>query len=159
WRDLRLQLLRTLAAWLPDKEVGPFLMAVDADADEAPQVRFRAAVLMCERGDPMSLAHLVLRHFEDAKKTKTLLSVESIRKSLQDRQLFDSDKEFDGLKAVGSDEVAGIQKGIQLAQHFYAVRQGEAVRGISVAKVRVHQEKIDSILFRLTTASEGWSFE
>ena len=90
WADLRLQLLRVLAAWLPDTDVVPFLIAVDSDVEEAPQVRFRAAVLLCERGDDaLSIAYLVKRHFPAADKTKPLLSIGELRNCLLDRQLFE----------------------------------------------------------------------
>ena len=158
-RDLRMQLLIALAAWLPDKEAVPFLIGVDSDADEAPQVRFRAAVLLCERGDVQSVSHIVKQHFAEAKKTKPLITVETLQESLQDRQLFLSDREFDGLKAVGPDELAEIHRGIQLAQHFYELQRRGAIRNLSLAKVRLDQGKIESIQFHLTVPSEGWSFE
>lgn len=159
WADLRMQLLRVLAAWLPEKEAAPFLMSVDSDADEAPEVRFRAAVLLCERGDTQSVSHIVKLHSAEAKKTKPLMTVETIQKSLKDRQLFASDEEFNSLKAIGADELAGIQTGMQLAQHFYDRRRQGAIRALSVAKVHVNQGRIDSIRFEMTVPSEGWSFE
>jgi HEAT repeat protein len=158
-RDLRMQLLRALAAWLPDKEAVPFLIGVDSDAKEAPQVRFRAAVLLCERGDPQSVSYIVKQHFAEAKKVKPLITVEAMQKSLQDRQLFASDREFDRLKAVGPDELAGIHRGIQLAQHFYGLQRRGAIRDLSVAKVRTHEGKIESVHFRMSVPSEGWSLE
>jgi HEAT repeat protein len=158
-RDLRLQLLIALAGWLPDKEAVAFLVGVDGDADEAPLVRFRAAVLLCERGDAPSVSHIVKRYLPEAKKVEGLITVEALRKSLQDRQLFLSDREFEGLKPVGPEELARLHTGIQLAQHFYVLQGRGAVQDLSLAKVRVHEGKIERIHFRVTVPLEGWSFE
>lgn len=160
WRDLRMQLLRTLVAWLPEKDVLPFLIVVDSDVDEAPQVRFRAAVLLCERGDDaLSIAYLDKRHFMKAGETGPLLTVDQLRNSLKDRRLFESDEEFDTLKSVAAEQLTRIQNGIQLAQYFYNYQQRGKVRGLSVVKVVVKQKKIDSIRCSLAAQSQGWKFE
>lgn len=157
--DLRMQLLRTLAAWLPDKEIVPFLVAVDSDADEAPQVRFRAAALLCERGDAESIAHIVKAHWPQAEKTKPLMSIEALQKSLQDRRLFATDEEFASLKPVTADQLASIQKGLQLARYLYEYQRRGKPGDVSPTKVRLDQGRIDSIHFSLTAPSELWSFE
>ncbi len=158
--DLRMQLLRTLVAWLPEKDVLPFLIAVDSDVGEAPLVKFRAAVLLCERADDaMSIAYLVKRHFMKAGENEPLLSVDQLRNSLKNRQLFESDEAFESVKAVGTEQLKQIQMGIQLAQYLYGYQQRGEARGLSVAKVVVKQEKITSIEYSLSAPSEGWKFE
>ncbi|MEX2142619.1 MAG: HEAT repeat domain-containing protein [Pirellulales bacterium] len=157
--DLRLQLLITLAAWLPDKEAVPFLIGVDTDADETPQVRFRAAILLCERGDAVSVSHIVKQHLAEAEKVKSLVTIETLQKSLEDRRLFFFDQDFEGRKAVGPDELKNIYRGIQFAQYFYGLQRREAIRDLSLSKIRLHEGKIESMHFRMTVPSEGWSFE
>jgi len=158
-RDLRMQLVIALAAWLPDKEAAPFLIGVDTDADEAPMVRFRAVVLLCERGDKPAVAHIVKEHLTGATKVKATISIEALKTSLQDRQWFHTDKEFDALKAVAPDGLAEIQTGIRLAQHVYGLQRREGIRDLSLTKVRVHDGKIESLHFRLSVPLEEWSFE
>lgn len=149
--DLRLQLLTVLTNWLPDKEVVPFLIAVDSDAEEAPQVRFRAVVLLCERGDAPSLEYLAKQHIPEAEKVEPLLSIESLEKSLKDRRLFASDAEFADLKSPGAEALRELQKGIQLAQHIYTIqRRGETSPlppPLRPAKVQVRDGRIESFQF------------
>lgn len=157
--DLRMQLLITLARWLPDEEAVPFLIGVDSDSGEAPQVRFRALVLLCEQGDERSLSHIVEQHSAQADGVEPLITIDALQETLDDRRLYVSEREVDGLEAVGPDELARIQKGIQLAQHFYGLQERGAIRELSLAKVHVHEGKIKSMHFRLTAPSEGWSFD
>jgi hypothetical protein len=159
FRDLRLQLLVSIALWLSDKEVAPFLIGVESDADEAPRVRFRAAILLCERGDEQSVSHIVKRHSTEAKNVKSLVTVEALEEALKDRRRFDSDEDFERFKVVGPDELEGIQLGIQLAQHLYGLQQQGAIRELGLVKARMDQGKIENLYFRMRVPSEGWSFE
>jgi hypothetical protein len=116
-------------------------------------------VLLCERGDGQSVSHIIKQHLAEAKKVEALITVEALQKSLQDRQLFLADREFEGLKPVGPDELAGIHRGIQLGQHLYDLQRRGAIQDLSLAKVRVHEGRIESMHFRVTVPQEGWSFE
>jgi hypothetical protein len=158
--DLRLQMLRGLAAWLPKEDLVPFLIAVDSDVAEAPAVRFRAAVLLCERGDdPLSSVYLRKRHLPAAEKIKPLLSVDELRNAFRDRQRFESAEGFASLPSLPLEEITRVQKGVQVAQYLHGYKQGEEVRQLSVSKVIVKQQTMDSLQFALSTQSEGWRFE
>jgi hypothetical protein len=87
-------------------------------------------VLLCERGDGQSVSHIIKQHLAEAKKVEALITVEALQKSLQDRQLFLADREFEGLKPVGPDELAGIHRGIQLGQHLYDLQRRGAIQDL-----------------------------
>lgn len=160
--DLRLQLLRVLADWLPDNEATPFLMTVAENENESPQVRFRAVILLCERGDVPSLEYLETRYFLEAAKVEPLLTVETLEKSLKDRRLFAADQEFASFKLPGASELAELQEGIQLAQHFFAIQRRGAtapIQSVSPGKVRLRDGKIDRFQFYVNVPSESWQFE
>ena len=157
--NLRIQLLRAVAAWLPDPETVAFLAAVDSDANEAPQVRFGAVVLLCERGDAPAIAYILQQHLDAARRVAPLASLEALQKSLLDRPSYGSEQEFNGRKPVSPAELSLIQSGIQLAQHFYAMRQRGVIRELYLSKIGLHEGQLDSLRFRITTPSPGWSFE
>jgi HEAT repeat protein len=157
--DLRLQLIATLAAWLPEKEAIPFLIAVDTDQGEAPKARFRAAVLLCERGDKVSVAHIVKQHSAAAAKIDPLIPVDELQNLLKDRKRYLLDNDFEGRKPVSPEELLAIERGIQLAQHFYASRNEGEVRSLALTKIHLNQGAIESMHFRVTGSAQWWSFE
>jgi|GEM_PF-3315926 len=56
--ELRIQLLLTLAQFLPDADKIRFLIDTDTDSQEAPIVRFRATILLCATGNPRAIQHV-----------------------------------------------------------------------------------------------------
>jgi hypothetical protein len=65
--DLRIQLVITIAKFLPEAESVEFLIKTESDTAEAPIVRFRATVLLCASGNKKAIEH-VLSVYEKAKK-------------------------------------------------------------------------------------------
>jgi hypothetical protein len=67
WGDPRIQLLHTIAQLLPETERIQFLIDTERDEQEAPQVRFRATVLLCASGDERGIQH-VLSAYQQAQR-------------------------------------------------------------------------------------------
>ncbi len=65
--DPRIQLLRTISEFLPEKESIQFLIDTEQDNQEAPTVRFRATVLLCASGNRRAIQH-VLSVYEESKR-------------------------------------------------------------------------------------------
>ena len=66
---------------------------------------------------------------------------------------------MNNLLGVAPDELAAMQNGVQLAQHLFGLQGREAIQNVALTNVNVAQGTIESMHFRLSTASEGWSFE
>ena len=65
--DMRIQLVITIAQFLPEAEHIQFLINTESDTTEAPKVRFRATILLCATGNQKAIEH-VLSVYEKAKK-------------------------------------------------------------------------------------------
>jgi hypothetical protein len=66
--ELRIQLLLTLAQFLPDADKIRFLIETDKDPQEAPIVRFRATILLCATGNPQAIQHVLTTYRQAQKK-------------------------------------------------------------------------------------------
>jgi hypothetical protein len=65
--DSRSQLLRTIAALLPEEQSVQFLIETERDEAEPPKIRARATILLCASGDEKAIEH-VLSVYEQAKR-------------------------------------------------------------------------------------------
>jgi hypothetical protein len=59
WADPRIQLLETIAQFLPETERVQFLIDTERDKQEAPKVRFRATILLFASGNDKGIRHLL----------------------------------------------------------------------------------------------------
>jgi len=81
--DQRIQLLLTIAHFLPQAEHIQFLINTESDTAEAPIVRFRATILLCATGNQKAIQH-VLSVYENAKVRLPLTT----RMSLDDQKRY-----------------------------------------------------------------------
>ena len=85
--ELRIQLLLTLAQFMPDADKIRFLIETDKDPQEAPIVRFRATILLCATGNPQAIQH-VRTTYQQAQKQyprTTIMSISNQPKSAPNR--------------------------------------------------------------------------
>ncbi len=158
--DLRLQLLRAIAEFLPPNEVVPFLITVDSDNKEAPQVRFRAAVMLCASGDPEGVAHVLNTYALIAGVNETdALPVAVLTEAFAQPKLFESEEAFKNLAPPDAEELDRIHAGIQLAQRLFNSRGRDAIKSVRVRKIQVEEGKVKTIEFELNAGSEGWGLK
>lgn len=156
----RIQLLHTMAAFLPDNEVVPFLIKVDSDPGENPKVRVRAAILLCARADPDGIAHIVKTHARDAeRRQKPFLTAEALKKAFKTPGLFASDAALKSLRPLPAEEWRRIERGIQLVQHFFNRRKGDRFEGLALRKIQVQDGRPTTLELWLDSRYEGWEIE
>jgi len=86
--DPRIQLLKTIAQFLSEKERIQFLIDTQKDEQEASKVRFRATIMLCATGNERGIQH-VLSAYEQARKTHSRtvhLSVKEQTQYLHDKE-------------------------------------------------------------------------
>jgi hypothetical protein len=96
WADPRVQLLVTIAQFIPEQERIKFLISTEEDEQEAPQVRFRAVIVLCASGNKEAIKH-VLSVYEQMKKKysrTTRISLEDQTRYAPKKQEWDSDADM-----------------------------------------------------------------
>ena len=155
--DLRLQLLRAIAEFLPPNEAEEFLISVDSDTREAPQVRFRAAVMLCASGEPEGVAHVVNTYAAAAGVNETdAMPVAALAEAFVQPKLFESEEAFKSLQGPDADELERIHAGVQMCQRLFNSRGRDALNSLSVTKIHLEDGKVRTIELRLATRNEGW---
>ena len=101
--DMRIQLVITIAQFLPEAEHIQFLINTESDTTEAPKVRFRATILLCATGNQKAIEH-VLSVYEKAKKEFPLTPrmtlddqkeyIERIKRKDNNRDPWDRDRDL-----------------------------------------------------------------
>jgi len=96
WADPRVQLLITIAQFMPEQERLKFLIDTEQDKQEAPKARFRATILLCASGNKEAIKH-VLSVYEQMKNKysrTTRISLEDQTQYAPKKEKWDSDADM-----------------------------------------------------------------